>query len=285
MANQSPEPVIKVRNLSKKFGDFTALSDISLEVFPSEVVCIIGPSGSGKSTLLRCISFLEEYTSGEIEIEGRLLGYRRTARGLVRESEQNIDSVRRNVGMVFQHFNLWPHMTVLDNVTLGLRLTKRIPAAQAREMGLRVLAKVGMEKFADRYPSQLSGGQQQRVGIARALAMEPHVILFDEPTSALDPQLVGEVLDTMKQLASEGITMVVVTHEMGFAAQVADRIVFMDQGRLIEQGPPAKLFNEPQSARLREFLDTWKSRNTLIGAKSVAKSFDHSDVAKEAVRE
>jgi polar amino acid transport system ATP-binding protein len=288
MASQSPEPIIKIRNLGKKFGDFTALSNISLEIFPSEVVCIIGPSGSGKSTLLRCISFLEEYTSGEIEIEGRLLGYRRTGTGLVRESERNIDAVRRNVGMVFQHFNLWPHMTALDNVTLGLRLTKRIPAAQAREMGLRVLAKVGMEKFADRYPSQLSGGQQQRVGIARALAMEPHVILFDEPTSALDPQLVGEVLDTMKQLASEGITMVVVTHEMGFAAQVADRVVFMDQGRVIEQGPPAKLFNEPQSSRLREFLDTWRSRNTLVEVvgSATTKSCDSPDqIVKEAIRE
>lgn len=206
----------------------------------------------------------------------------------MRESERNIDAVRRNVGMVFQHFNLWPHMTALDNVTLGLRLTKRIPAAQAREMGLRVLAKVGMEKFADRYPSQLSGGQQQRVGIARALAMEPHVILFDEPTSALDPQLVGEVLDTMKQLASEGITMVVVTHEMGFAAQVADRVVFMDQGRVIEQGPPAKLFNEPQSSRLREFLDTWRSRNTLVEVvgSATTKSCDSPDqIVKEAIRE
>ena len=264
MATQSLEPIIRIRDLTKEFANFSALSGISLDINPSEVVCIIGPSGSGKSTLLRCTSFLEEYTSGEVEIEGRLLGYRRGASGLVRESEQNIDAVRRNVGMVFQHFNLWPHMSVLDNVTLGPRLTKRVPAVKARELGRRALAKVGLEKFADRYPSQLSGGQQQRVGIARALAMEPHVILFDDPTSALDPQLVGEVLDTMKQLASEGITMVVVTHEMGFAAQVADRVVFMDHGKIVEQGPPAKLFNEPQSPRLREFLDTWRSRNMLF---------------------
>jgi len=264
MATQSLEPIIRIRDLTKEFVNFSALSGISLDINPSEVVCIIGPSGSGKSTLLRCTSFLEEYTSGEVEIEGRLLGYRRGASGLVRESEQNIDAVRRNVGMVFQHFNLWPHMSVLDNVTLGPRLTKRVPAVKARELGRRALAKVGLEKFADRYPSQLSGGQQQRVGIARALAMEPHVILFDEPTSALDPQLVGEVLDTMKQLASEGITMVVVTHEMGFAAQVADRVVFMDHGKIVEQGPPAKLFNEPESPRLREFLDTWRSRNMLF---------------------
>ncbi len=234
MATESTQPVIKIRNLTKDFGSFEALSGISLDINPSEVVCIIGPSGSGKSTLLRCASFLEEYTSGEIEIEGRLLGYKRGPEGLVRESEQNIDSVRRNVGMVFQHFNLWPHMTVLDNVTLGLRLTKRTPADKARE-----------------------GGR-------RALAMEPHVILFDEPTSALDPQLVGEVLDTMKQLAVEGITMVVVTHEMGFAAQVADRVVFMDRGKVVEQGPPAKLFTDPQSSRLREFLDTWRQRNMLF---------------------
>ena len=264
MASQSSEPVIRIRDLTKEFGEFSALSGISLDVNPSEVVCIIGPSGSGKSTLLRCASFLEEYTSGEVEIEGRLLGYRRTASGLVRETEQNIDAVRRNVGMVFQHFNLWPHMTVLENVTLGPRLTKRTPTTQAQDQGRRALAKVGLESFAERYPSQLSGGQQQRVGIARALAMEPHVILFDEPTSALDPQLVGEVLDTMKQLASEGITMVVVTHEMGFAAQVADRVVFMDRGKVIEQGPPARLFNTPQSPRLREFLDTWRSRNMLF---------------------
>nr|WP_290082521.1 amino acid ABC transporter ATP-binding protein [Aquibium sp. A9E412] len=264
MTTKPLEPIIKIRDLTKTFGTVSALSGISLDVDPSEVVCIIGPSGSGKSTLLRCIGFLEEYTSGEVQIEGRLLGYRRTASGLVRESEKNIDAVRRNVGMVFQHFNLWPHMTVLDNVTLGPRLTKRIPTGRARGQGRHALAKVGLESFADRYPSQLSGGQQQRVGIARALAMEPHVILFDEPTSALDPQLVGEVLDTMKQLASDGITMVVVTHEMGFAAQVADRVVFMDHGQIVEKGPPVSLFNAPESPRLREFLDTWRSRNMLF---------------------
>jgi len=263
-AARSTNPVISIRDLTKVFGSFTALSGISLDIMESEVVCIIGPSGSGKSTLLRCTSFLEEYTSGEVEIEGRLLGYRRTPAGMVRETERNIDDVRRNVGMVFQHFNLWPHMSVLDNVTLGPRLTKRVPTAAAEQAGRRALAKVGLEGFAERYPSQLSGGQQQRVGIARALAMEPHVILFDEPTSALDPQLVGEVLDTMKALAGEGITMVVVTHEMGFAAQVADRVVFMDGGRVIEQGPPSSLFGNPRSARLREFLETWKSRNMLF---------------------
>jgi polar amino acid transport system ATP-binding protein len=266
MAAQPPGPVISIRNLTKAFGSFVALSGVSLDISPSEVVCIIGPSGSGKSTLLRCISFLEEYTSGEIEIEGRPLGYRKTATGQVRDSEQNIDAVRRNVGMVFQHFNLWPHMTALGNVMLGLRLTKRMAAASAEAQGRQALGKVGLAQFADRYPSQLSGGQQQRVGIARSLAMEPHVILFDEPTSALDPQLVGEVLDTMRQLASEGITMLVVTHEMGFAAQVADRVVFMDHGKIVDQGPPSKLFRAPESARLQEFLDTWRSRNMLFQA-------------------
>ncbi len=264
MIYDPPKPVIKIRNLVKSFGPFTALSGISLDINPSEVVCIIGPSGSGKSTLLRCTAFLEEYTSGEVEIEGRLLGYRKTPAGMVRESERNIDTARRNVGMVFQHFNLWPHMTVLDNVTLGPRLTKGVPAAEASEKGRIALAKVGLADFTDRYPSRLSGGQQQRVAIARALAMEPHVILFDEPTSALDPQLVGEVLDVMKQLANEGITMVVVTHEMGFAAQVANRVVFMDRGQVVEQGSPDKLFNEPESPRLQEFLDTWRQRNLLF---------------------
>ncbi|MET3792773.1 amino acid ABC transporter ATP-binding protein [Aquamicrobium terrae] len=264
MIYDPPKPVIKIRNLVKSFGPFTALSGISLDINPSEVVCIIGPSGSGKSTLLRCTAFLEEYTSGEVEIEGRLLGYRKTPAGMVRESERNIDTARRNVGMVFQHFNLWPHMTVLDNVTLGPRLTKGVPAAEVSEKGRIALAKVGLADFTDRYPSRLSGGQQQRVAIARALAMEPHVILFDEPTSALDPQLVGEVLDVMKQLANEGITMVVVTHEMGFAAQVANRVVFMDRGQVVEQGSPDKLFNEPESPRLQEFLDTWRQRNLLF---------------------
>jgi polar amino acid transport system ATP-binding protein len=264
MTNDPAQPIIKIRNLVKSYGTFTALSGITLDINPSEVLCIIGPSGSGKSTLLRCAAFLEDYTDGEIEIEGRLLGYKRTPAGLVRESERNIDAVRRNVGMVFQHFNLWPHMTILDNVTLGPRLTKGVPSDRARSQGRIALAKVGLADFADRYPSQLSGGQQQRVGIARALAMEPHVILFDEPTSALDPQLVGEVLDTMKDLASQGITMVVVTHEMGFAARAADRVVFMDRGRVVEQGSPDRLFNAPESERLREFLDTWRQRNLLF---------------------
>ena len=264
MINEAPKPIISIRDLLKTYGAFTALSGISLDINPSEVVCIIGPSGSGKSTLLRCAAFLEDYSGGEIEIEGRLLGYRREGKKLVRDNERNIADVRRNVGMVFQHFNLWPHMTILDNITLGPCLTKGASLEKARLRGRDILAKVGLADFASRYPGQLSGGQQQRVSIARALAMEPHVILFDEPTSALDPQLVGEVLDTMKDLASQGITMVVVTHEMGFAAQVSDRVVFMDRGRVVEQGTPERLFNRPESPRLREFLETWRQRNQLF---------------------
>ena len=258
------EPVVRIRGLGKDFSGFVALQGIDLDIYPSEVVCIIGPSGSGKSTLLRCMSFLEEYSAGEVHIEGRLLGCRDTASGRVRDSERGIDQTRRNVGMVFQHFNLWPHMTALENTTLGLRLTKGIERSAAERIGREVLARVGLEAWADRYPSQLSGGQQQRVAIARALAMSPHIMLFDEPTSALDPQLVGEVLDTMRQLAGDGMTMGIVTHEMGFAAQVAHRVVFMDQGEIVEHGPPRELFVTPRSERLREFLDTWMQRNALF---------------------
>ena len=264
MAQRHGAPVIKVRGLGKNFGAVAALKGIDLDIYPSEVACIIGPSGSGKSTLLRCMSFLEDYSAGEVEIESRLLGYRRSETGLVRDSERGIAEARRNVGMVFQHFNLWPHMTALENTTLGLRLTKGMRRQAADETGLAALTRVGLREQARRYPSQLSGGQQQRVAIARALAMSPHVMLFDEPTSALDPQLVGEVLDTMKELARDGMTMGIVTHEMGFAAQVADRVIFIDQGEIVETGPPRTLFLEPRSARLREFLDTWKQRNVLF---------------------
>jgi polar amino acid transport system ATP-binding protein len=257
-------PIIRIRGLTKKFSEFTALQSIDLDIFLSEVVCIIGPSGSGKSTLLRCVSFLEEHTEGHIEIEGRPLGFLQSGEGRTRDSERGIDETRRNVGMVFQHFNLWPHMTALGNVTLGLRLTKKMSRADADKLGRDALARVGLADKADRHPNQLSGGQQQRVAIARALAMGPHVMLFDEPTSALDPQLVGEVLDTMNLLARDGMTMMIVTHEMGFAAQAGDRVVFMDNGRIVEQGPPRELFVNPKSPRLREFLNTWKQRNILF---------------------
>jgi polar amino acid transport system ATP-binding protein len=258
------QAVIDVRKVSKSFGALRVLRDVSLAVQRSEVLCIVGPSGSGKSTLLRCMNFLEEYSEGEIYIQGRLLGYRTDGRGRrLRESERNIDAVRRGISMVFQQFNLWPHMTVLDNVILPLVLVQKKNRSEAEAIGRRVLDKVGLTAKVNEYPLRLSGGQQQRVGIARALATDPTAILFDEPTSSLDPELVGEVLQVMKQLAREGMTMVVVTHEMGFAAEVADRVVFLDHGAIVEQGPPREIFRNPQSDRLRLFLQTWFERNTI----------------------
>jgi polar amino acid transport system ATP-binding protein len=256
-------PIIRVEHLDKRFGALEVLRDVNLTVSRSEVVCVIGPSGSGKSTLLRCIAFLEEYSAGSVYIEGSLLGFVDKRGTRVRASEREIDRVRRNVGMVFQQFNLWPHMTALQNVAAALTLVKRNPRAEAQEAAHAALRKVGLADKADEYPSRLSGGQQQRVAIARALAMEPHVMLFDEPTSALDPELVGEVLSVMKELAGEGMTMVIVTHEMGFAADVADRVLFMDEGRIVEEGPAAELFSRPKSDRLRQFLQTWQSRNVV----------------------
>ena len=260
------DSVIRIERLHKFFGDDEVLHDINLQVKQKEVLCVIGPSGSGKSTLLRCIAFLEEYDRGRIYIEGKLLGFREAGGRLVRDSERNISQCRRNVGMVFQQFNLWPHMTALGNVTEALVGVKRMPRAVANEIGSAVLTKVGLADKLDAYPSRLSGGQQQRVAIARALAMEPHVMLFDEPTSALDPELVGEVLQVMKQLANEGMTMVVVTHEMGFAAEVADRVIFMDFGQIVEEGTAADIFRVAQSSRLKQFLDTWRARNTNLPA-------------------
>jgi polar amino acid transport system ATP-binding protein len=240
------------------------LNSVSLAVRRSEVVCIIGPSGSGKSTLLRCMNFLEEYQSGEIFIRGKLIGYAATPSGQhVRDSERRIDAVRRDVAMVFQQFNLWPHMTVLDNVAQPLILVYGKPKADAYATARTVLEKVGLGDKIDEYPLRLSGGQQQRVGIARALAVEPAAILFDEPTSSLDPELVGEVLQVIKQLAREGMTMVIVTHEMHFAAEVADRVIFLDRGIKIEEGTPKDLFFNPKSERTRRFLETWAERNSL----------------------
>lgn len=255
--------IIRVEHVHKRFGQTEVLRDVSLAVTRSEVLCVIGPSGSGKSTLLRCIAFLEEYSAGSIYIEGALLGFQEKGGKQVRASEREIDRVRRNVGMVFQQFNLWPHMTALQNVAAALMLVKRRRRTEAEAGARSALLKVGLADKADQYPSRLSGGQQQRVAIARALAMEPHVMLFDEPTSSLDPELVGEVLNVIKQLASEGMTMVVVTHEMGFAAEVADRIIFMDAGTVVEEGTATDLFGRPQSERLRQFLQTWRSRNVI----------------------
>jgi polar amino acid transport system ATP-binding protein len=254
-------PPIVVRDLVKRFGAVDVLRGISLDVGQSEVLCVIGPSGSGKSTLLRSIAFLEVYDEGDVLIEGRLLGYRDKGGKRIKANEREINHVRSSLGMVFQHFNLWPHMTALGNVTEALRVSRNVKRAEAEEIGMAMLRKVGLEGFAGQYPARLSGGQKQRVAIARALAVKPRVMLFDEPTSALDPELVGEVLAVMRDLAAEGMTMVVVTHEMGFAAHVAQRVIFMDKGLIVEEGPPKELFSSPRSERLQQFLNTWRERS------------------------
>jgi polar amino acid transport system ATP-binding protein/general L-amino acid transport system ATP-binding protein len=235
-------PIIEMKGVAKSFGHFRALHDIDLSVQEGEIVVIIGPSGSGKSTLIRCINQLEEHNAGEIIVDGTRVGEKRGR------------AVQAEVGMVFQSFNLFPHMTVLRNVALAPVRVRGLSWAEAEDRAKRLLTRVGLEAQIHKYPGQLSGGQQQRVGIARALAMEPKVLLFDEPTSALDPEMVGEVLDVMQQLARTGVTMVVVTHEMGFARKVANRVVFMDGGRIIEEGPPEEVFNSPKDPRLQSFL-------------------------------
>ena len=242
----SAEPIISVRNLEKHFnaGAVHALNGVSVDIEKSEVLVIIGPSGSGKSTFLRCLNLLEKPTGGSVIFEGTDI----TAPGV------NINVMRRRMGMVFQHFNLFPHMTVLKNLTLGpVQLLGKKPA-EADQKAMQLLERVGLADRADAYPNQLSGGQKQRIAIVRALCMEPDVMLFDEPTSALDPEMVGEVLDVMKELAHEGMTMAVVTHEMGFAREVADRVIFMDEGVIVEQGTPEQIFASPKSERLQSFL-------------------------------
>lgn len=236
--------MIKVEKLVKTFGENTVLKEIDLEVTPGEVVVIIGPSGSGKSTFLRCLNFLEQPTGGKITFEGNDL----LAKGV------KIDQIRQKMGMVFQSFNLFPHKTVLENLTISPIKVKQQEQAAAEETAKGLLEQVGLAEKADSYPSSLSGGQQQRVAIARALAMDPDVMLFDEPTSALDPEMVGEVLTVMQALAEKGMTMVVVTHEMGFAKEVADRVIFMADGIIQEQGTPEKIFEHPQNARTQDFL-------------------------------
>ena len=238
--------IIQVHGLKKHYkgGEIRALDGIEIDIKRGEVVVIIGPSGSGKSTLLRSLNLLEMPTDGEIIFDGVDIN----------DKAVNINIHRQKMGMVFQHFNLFPHKTILKNMTLAPIKLKKVPKEDAEAKALEFLKRVGLEDRAGSYPSQLSGGQKQRVAIVRALAMEPDVMLFDEPTSALDPEMVGEVLDVMKQLAAEGMTMVVVTHEMGFAREVADRVVFMDQGVILEEGTPDEIFNHPQSARLQEFL-------------------------------
>ncbi|RUL47417.1 MULTISPECIES: amino acid ABC transporter ATP-binding protein [Lysinibacillus] len=236
--------MIKVENLHKYFGKLEVLKGIDCEIKEKEVVCVIGPSGSGKSTFLRCINLLEEITDGAVYINGVK----------VNDAKTDINDIRTEVGMVFQQFNLFPHMTVIDNIIMAPMLIRKMSKSDAEKLALELLDKVGLRAKADNYPQQLSGGQQQRVAIARALAMKPKVMLFDEPTSALDPEMVNEVLDVMKQLAVEGMTMVVVTHEMGFAREVADRAIFMDGGYIVEEGDPEDLFGNPQNERTKAFL-------------------------------
>ncbi|WP_328805675.1 amino acid ABC transporter ATP-binding protein [Sabulicella rubraurantiaca] len=247
-------PMVAVRHLSKSFGAVKALTDVSLDVAKGEVVCLLGPSGSGKSTLLRCVNHLEKPDAGAVWLNGELIGYRREGDRLLELPDPQVARQRRRFGMVFQRFNLWPHRTALQNVMEGPLRVGRRPAREARERAEALLARVGLADKADAWPAQLSGGQQQRVGIARALAMEPEVMLFDEPTSALDPELVGEVLAVMRDLARSGITMMVVTHEVGFAREVADRVVFMDAGTVVEEGPAAQVLGQPRQARTRAFL-------------------------------
>ena len=234
--------MIEIKDLYKSFGDHEVLKGIDQNVEEGEVLCIVGPSGSGKSTMLRCINRLEEPTKGDIYIDGELV------------TEKNLDAMRTKMGMVFQSFNLFPHKSVLENLTIGPVNVKKADKNEAEKKGMALLERVGLAEKASEFPRNLSGGQQQRVAIARALAMDPEVILFDEPTSALDPEMVGEVLDVMKSLAKEGMTMIVVTHEMGFAKEVADKVIFMDGGYIVEQGTPDEVLNHPKMDRTKDFL-------------------------------
>lgn len=256
--------MIEVRNVVKSFGSLEVLKGVSFDVQQGEVAVIIGSSGSGKSTILRCINFLEDFQQGTISVSGKPVGYEIDAGGARRaQSEKVIAAHRQRVGMVFQSFNLFPHKTVVKNVMVGPVRAKGMPRAQAREIAEGLLAKVGLSSKVDSYPASLSGGQQQRVAIARALAMQPEVMLFDEVTSALDPELVGEVLHVMRDLAQEGMTMVLVTHEMHFARDVADRVLFFDAGKIVEQGDPKVVLENPQSERLRTFLRRFSAGNYL----------------------
>jgi ABC-type polar amino acid transport system ATPase subunit len=251
-------PIVSVESVSKHFGSLRVLDDLTMHVESGERVVVIGPSGSGKSTLLRCINWLESITSGRIVVDGKVLG----GRG------NSIAEIRAEVGMVFQQFNLFPHKTVLENITLAPVRVRKVPIAEAREQARELLARVGLPEKADEYPARLSGGQQQRVAIARALAMRPKVMLFDEPTSALDPELVGEVLEVMRGLARDGMTMVVVTHEMAFAEDVADEVVVLDRGAIVEQGPPSRVLLDPQTTRARAFLSRLLDRSARHAALS-----------------
>lgn len=242
---QKPKEKINVSHLVKKFGDQMVLDDLSLKINEGDVVCIIGPSGSGKSTFLRCLNCLEQPTSGDIQVDGFDL----------MDPKTNINKVREHIGMVFQHFNLFPHLTVIENITLAPIDLKKIPKEKAEKQAMLLLETVGLAEKRNVYPDSLSGGQAQRVAIARALAMEPDIMLFDEPTSALDPEMVGDVLQVMKRLAMNGMTMVIVTHEMGFAKEVANRVMFIDGGHFLEDGTPEQVFDHPKNPRTKDFLD------------------------------
>jgi polar amino acid transport system ATP-binding protein len=247
------KPVLSIKNLCKSFGNVDVIKGISFDVNPSEVIVVIGSSGTGKSTMLQCINLLQKPDSGQILLEGEEI----TA------AHVNEDKVRQQIGMVFQEFNLFNHLSVLNNVTIGMVKVMGIPAGEAVQKAMRELERVGMADHRDKYPAQLSGGQKQRVGIARALGMNPKVMLFDEPTSALDPELTGEVLTVMKKLAADGMTMVIVSHEMGFAREVADRIIFMENGYIEDQGTPEEVFGNPRSERMREFLSVINRREPV----------------------
>jgi len=249
------DTIVKAEQVDKYFGRQRVLCGVSLEVEKKEVVCIIGPSGSGKTTFLRCINHLERIDGGRIEVNGHLIGYRPGKNGgLVEDSERNIALQRTEIGFVFQRFNLWPHKTALQNIIEAPMRVRKVPEQEAVAQGEALLARVGLVDKRNAYPGKLSGGQQQRVAIARALAMKPALMLFDEPTSALDPEMIGEVLEVMKELASDGMTMVVVSHEMGFAREAADRMVMMDDGVVVEEAPPAEFFLAPREERTRQFL-------------------------------
>lgn len=245
MSRDNSEVLLSVKGLKKSFGTLDVLKGIDIDIHKGEVVAVIGPSGSGKSTFIRCLNRLEEPTGGEIIFEGRKIN----------EKKADIDTIRRKIGMVFQNFNLFSNMTILDNMTAAPVYVRKVPRAEAEERALALLDRVGLKDKAGEYPVRLSGGQQQRVAIARALAMDPDILLFDEPTSALDPEMVGEVLGVMKELAQSGMTMVVVTHEMGFAREVSDRVIFIDHGVIQEENEPAAFFGNPQNLRLRDFLN------------------------------
>ncbi|NEG55346.1 amino acid ABC transporter ATP-binding protein [Bifidobacterium platyrrhinorum] len=254
MSGTTGDIVLSARDVTKDFGHTQVLKGVSLDVHAGEVMCIIGPSGSGKSTFLRCINHLEDIDGGSLTVFGDLVGYKRKGDRLYEESERETAVKRERIGMVFQQFNLFPHLTVLENVMIGPVEVKGTPKAQARETALTLLERVGLRDRADAYPVQLSGGQQQRVAIARTLAMQPDLILFDEPTSALDPEMVSEVLSVIRDLADDGMTMVIVTHEMGFAREVADTVVFMADGNIVESGTPDEVMGHPREERTKQFI-------------------------------